>query len=172
MHPDADAHPAFSRDGKKIAFQSPCDGGQPQIYVMHADGVRSEAALQTWLDFSGVPDWSPDDRQMVFQANLNPTLDPAHWQIFTMNSDGSQLKQITHDAYDDRFQSGRPTASGFCFSPTGPGTTRFTPCGPTALTGNPYLPVAVTIMPASWSHDGQRILFTSDPGHGMDIYRL
>jgi TolB protein len=23
---------------------------------------------------------------------------------------------------------------------------------------------------ASWSHDGRRILFTSDPSHGMDIY--
>ena len=96
--PGRDAHPAFSRDGKKIAFQSPRGDRQPQVYVMNADG-SNQIRLTDMAGFSGVPDWSPDDRQILFQANLNPTLDPAHWQIFLMNSDGSNVRQLTHDAY-------------------------------------------------------------------------
>jgi len=56
--PGRDAHPAFSRDGRKIAFQSPRGNVQPQIYVMNANGSR-QTRLTNLPGFTGVPDWSP-----------------------------------------------------------------------------------------------------------------
>src|SRR5947209_1133715 len=61
------------------------------------------------------PDWSPDDHQILFQANLNPTLDPAHWQIFVMNSDGGNIRQITHDAYNDQVPKWSPDGKRVLF---------------------------------------------------------
>jgi len=112
--PGRDAHPAFSRGGKKIAFQSPRGDRQPQVYVMNADG-SNQTRLTDMAGFSGVPDWSPDDQQILFQTNLNPTLDPPHWQIFLMNSDGSNLRQITHDAFNDQVPKWSPDGKRILF---------------------------------------------------------
>ncbi len=112
--PGRDAHPAFSRDGRKIAFQSPRGDRQPQLYIMNADG-SNQVRLTDMAGFSGVPDWSPDDRQILFQANLNPTLDPAHWQIFVMKSDGSNVRQLTHDTFNDQVPKWSPDGKRILF---------------------------------------------------------
>jgi len=83
-----------------MAFQSPREGGQPQIYVMLADGSEQKR-LTNLHGFAGVPDWSPDGKRILFQVNENPTLEPAHWQIYLINADGSGLKLLTHDAFND-----------------------------------------------------------------------
>jgi TolB protein len=115
--PGRDAHPSFSRDGKRIAFQSPRGGRQPQIYVMNADG-SGQRRLTALPGFAGVPDWSPGDQEIIFQANMNPTLDPAHWQIFLMKADGSRLRRITHDGYDDQVPKWSPDGSKIAFVST------------------------------------------------------
>ncbi len=77
--------PAWSPDGQWMAFVSSRDGND-EIYVMAADG-SSVTRLTFTAAGEETPTWSPDGLQIAFGRSL---------QIFVMNADGSQQKQITN----------------------------------------------------------------------------
>jgi dipeptidyl aminopeptidase/acylaminoacyl peptidase len=52
-----DYDPAWSPDGSRIAFTSQRDGN-PEIYVMHADGSR-QTRLTNNPAIDDAPDWAP-----------------------------------------------------------------------------------------------------------------
>lgn len=67
--PSNDAEPAYSPDGKRIAFTSDRDGGPPHLYLMKADGSRPHAVA---AGPSGAevhdPAWAPDGRVLAFSV--------------------------------------------------------------------------------------------------------
>lgn len=102
------AEGVLSPDGKRIVFTS-LKGGDLDIYTMNVDGTDVKQ-LTTALGYDGGPWWSPDGKQIVYRA-YHPT-DPAElkayqdllkqhmirpnkMEIFVMNADGSDQKQIT-----------------------------------------------------------------------------
>lgn len=102
------AEGVLSPDGKRIVFTT-LKGGDLDIYTMNVDGTDVKQ-LTTTPGYDGGPWWSPDGTQIVYRA-YHPT-DPAELQtyrellgqhmirpnkmeIFTMNADGSNQKQIT-----------------------------------------------------------------------------
>ena len=78
----AGSGPAWSPDGRRIAFHSKRDGN-PEIYVMNADGSGV-----TRLTYNGARDlvtaWSPDGRRIAFYSNR----DGGNWEIYVMNAAG------------------------------------------------------------------------------------
>jgi Tol biopolymer transport system component len=62
--PGKDVDPAFSPDGRRIAFESTRTGGG-DIYVMNADGTGL-AQLTTDPDEDAQPTWSPNGSQIAF----------------------------------------------------------------------------------------------------------
>jgi TolB protein len=64
---DDDVDPAWSPDGRKIAFERRAGGSQSDIYVMNADGsgVRQ---LTSAAGTESHPTWSPDALQIAFGA--------------------------------------------------------------------------------------------------------
>lgn len=103
------AEGVLSPDGKKIVFTSLKDGDL-EIYTMNADGSDVRRLTNT-PGYDGGAWWSPDGTQIVYRAN-HPTdpaelktyrdlLDqrlvrPAKVELFLMNADGSNQRQITH----------------------------------------------------------------------------
>lgn len=88
--PGRDAHPYFSRDGRRIAFQSPrANGEDTNIYVMGSDG--SNVVQPTTLKgFAGVPVYSPDETSIVFQwRETNNSDDEKKMRVCMINADGS-----------------------------------------------------------------------------------
>jgi Tol biopolymer transport system component len=81
-------HPAWSRDGRRIAFNG-VDGG---IYVMNADGSG-----QMRVGEGGFPDWSPDGTRIVFNS-----LCCGVGGIFAMNADGSAPTRIVASDFVQR----------------------------------------------------------------------
>jgi len=99
-------YPAWSPDGRQIAFMSPGEGTQYDIYVMNADGTDVRR-LTEFPDDDGWPAWSPDGRQIVFSSVRDDCLyseakdclttgDIGPWHtLYVMNADGTDQHRLS-----------------------------------------------------------------------------
>jgi dipeptidyl aminopeptidase/acylaminoacyl peptidase len=69
-----DSNPAFSPDGKTVAFISE-RGEKPQVYLIAVDGGEARPLTTMKLGVGGGPVWSPDGKQIAFTAS---SADAAH----------------------------------------------------------------------------------------------
>ncbi len=81
FHDAFDSAPAWSPDGRRIAFSSLRDGNT-EIYLMNADG-SGVTRLTYKDDFDSFPAWSPDGRRIAFHSYRD-----GNWDIYVMNADG------------------------------------------------------------------------------------
>ena len=104
-----DAEATVSPQGDKIVFTSTRDG-DPEIYVMDIDG-SNQTRLTFQKGYDGGAFFSKDGKKIVFRASRPKTEEeladyeelannglfrPSILEIYTMNSDGSDIKQITN----------------------------------------------------------------------------
>jgi Tol biopolymer transport system component len=104
-----DAEATVSPLGDKIVFTSTRDG-DPEIYVMDIDG-NNQNRLTFEKGYDGGPFFSQDGSKIVFRASRPKTdkeledynelvehglVRPTALEIYVMNSDGSDIKQVTN----------------------------------------------------------------------------
>jgi Tol biopolymer transport system component len=84
------AMPAWSPDGRQIAYVASVDG-HAQVHVINTDGseVRQLTHVQTRTE---TPAWSPDGRQIAYVS-----YDDGRDEIYVMNVDGSNPTRLTTD---------------------------------------------------------------------------
>jgi Tol biopolymer transport system component len=83
--------PAWSPDGRRIAFRSDRDGNG-EVYVMNADGSGIRRLTRNAASDGG-PIWSADGRRIFFSRFQHGNSD-----IYVMNADGSGERNLTSDA--------------------------------------------------------------------------
>ncbi|MBE0644714.1 MAG: PD40 domain-containing protein [Bacteroidetes bacterium] len=103
-----DAEATVSPKGDKIVFTSTRDG-DPEIYTMDLDG-KNVTRLTHNKGYDGGPFFSPDGAKIIFRASRPKTdaelagyyelvsehlVRPSALEIFVMNADGSDMRQIT-----------------------------------------------------------------------------
>ena len=108
-NPGYDAEGTLSPNGKTIVFTSLRDGDL-DIYTMRTDGTHLKRLTHT-LGYDGGPFFSPDGRQIVYRADHPQTAQdsadfrallaqhlvrPSEMDLWVMNADGSNQRQITH----------------------------------------------------------------------------
>jgi Tol biopolymer transport system component len=160
-----DDFPAWSPDGKQIAFVSWRDGNF-EIYVMNADG-SDVTRLTNNEERDLEPRWSPDGKHIVYESERN-----GNWEIYVMNADGSGQVNISNNGAEDRVPDWSPDGQWIAFCSDRGGDQdiylmRPDGSGVVNLTQDP----ARDYMPA-WSPDGRLIAFESSrsDGHNIDIY--
>ncbi len=86
---DRDGYPAWSPDGKRIAFYAYHGIETWSIHTMKIDGTNRKRLTFAENKWDNSPAWSPDGGKIVFAREYNDTL-----EIWIMSSDGSELTQI------------------------------------------------------------------------------
>jgi Tol biopolymer transport system component len=92
--PETSGYPAWSPDGREIAFASRRDGDW-DIYIMTADGNGQRAITNNSVT-DLFPTWSPDGQHIAYSSDQNGNLD-----VYVMRADGSNIEQLTDHPTDE-----------------------------------------------------------------------
>ena len=170
QHPDSDALPTWSPDGKQIAFASSRDGDS-DIYAMNADGGNVTKLTHDDTNrpaFDSAPAWSPNGRYIAFES----TRGGRGSDIWLMKPDGTSPIQLIKLGAHDTSPTWSPDGKQIAFASRGGKNFtweihRIDVDGGNIknLTNNQ----ANDTRPA-WAPSGERIAFSSDRDGDHDIY--
>ncbi len=99
--PQADLHPAWSHDGRFLAFHSTEDDNL-EIFVLEL-ATRQLTNLTQHPAEDMQPAWSPDDTQIAFVSNRD-----GNQEIYMMDADGSNPHNLTHNPAADYWPNWSP----------------------------------------------------------------
>jgi TolB protein len=103
--------PAWSPDGKKIAFVSSMGKAgssfSPQLYIVDVDGSGLRRITDTPRTYESDPAWSPDGKRIAFSKGKG--------DIYTIKIDGTGLRQLTSDKGGEREPTWSPDGKKIAF---------------------------------------------------------
>jgi TolB protein len=92
--PAENFYPAWSPDGRKVAFVSTRSGNW-DLWLMNADG-SDQHPLTTAQGLDSAPAWSPDGSMIAFASNRFDSQNAAS-QLVLMNADGSDPRLVSRN---------------------------------------------------------------------------
>jgi Lysyl oxidase/WD40-like Beta Propeller Repeat len=151
--PEAGA-PAWSSDGRRLAYVAPGPGGLTDVYVADASGRRRGLLTRTPTASEDNPEWAPDGRRLVVERG---------GALLVVRADGSAERQLAVGREPAWSPNGRTIAFAeddlFVVDAGGGAPRRLT-----TLAGPESAP--------AWSADGRRIAFVAAEAGPTDLYVL
>lgn len=84
-------YPAWSPDGKHIAFRRMIGESNSEVFLADADG-SNQRNLTNNPAFDGWPAWSPDGKKIAFASNRRGS-----YEVYVMNPDGSGVRKVANN---------------------------------------------------------------------------
>lgn len=147
--------PAWSPDGRRLAFIAPGAGGAGDVYVVDADGRHKGRITRTDRVGEASPSWSPDGRHLVVERE---------GRLFVLRADGGGGRRLASGLQPAWSPGGRRIAftdgdNLYLVSANG-GQARQVMSAPGAQTA------------PAWATDGRRLAYVSDEAGAPNIYVL
>jgi Tol biopolymer transport system component len=168
--PARDDFPAWSPDGRNIAFSSNRGGGQGDLYIKPADGSGEEKLLLKTDEPKQVERWTKDGRFLLFTSN-GPNTAPDMWALpFPGESKPVSLLQtqfveifarVSPDGHWLAYTSGESGAAEIYVRP-------FTPEAP-AGTGAKWLVSKGGGIRPIWRPDGKELFYLTQTSQVMAV---
>jgi Tol biopolymer transport system component len=156
--------PAWSPDGRRIAFRSFANGHY-DIWLMNADGTgKAEVTDDLAGDYD--PAWSPDGSKIAFESDRD-----GNSEIYVMDVSGDNIVRLTENPADDVEPAWSPNGKQIAFV-----STRSSDYEVWVMNADGTDPTNITNTAGfdhdpSWSPDGRRIAFaTGRASSNGDIY--
>ena len=158
-----DTMPAWSPDGRHIAFVSDRDGNR-EIYAMNADGND-----QVNLTQSGTEDWTPawsfDGKRMAFASFRD-----GNWEIYVMDANGANVKRLTRNNTADYSPTWSPDGQRIAFVSNRDGNLEIYVMAADGSAQRRFTQDKATDEAPAWSPDGSRMAWGSYRDGNMEIY--
>lgn len=125
------------------------------ILIILFASCKSKEEEESYKNY--IASWSSDNQQILFYSDRN-----GNWDIFRINPDGTDLRQITSASFDEREPNWHPQNNAYAFSSDSLGTRQiflhdFDSGAVTMLTDSP----GEHSFP-SWSSDGRFLAYLSE----------
>ena len=152
---------------KRIAFDSDRDDGKGEIYVLD---VRTFAVTRVTFR-EATPDLnptiSPDGSRIAFQSYVN-----GNWEIFVMESDGTNVKQLTFNPADDIDPAWSPDGQRIAFATNRDGNWEIYTMDVDGGNVKNLTNSGTHERWPTWSPNGEEIAFQSDRTGRWEIWKM
>ena len=169
--PHNDQYPAWSPDGRKMAFTSQRDGGQG-IWLVTLNSDRplgAEAGKPFQLTSSPGLDqyaaWSPDGKKIAFQSNRDK-----NWEIYVIDADGTRKRRLTNHRASDNTPAWSPDGREIAFVSARDGNLEVYVMDRSGNNQHNITNHAFTDTNPSWAPSGNKITFSSYRDDSEEIY--
>lgn len=155
-------YPAWSPNGKRIAYSSTFEGNQ-ELYVADLDG-SNRVRLTNDPAFDAHPAWSPDGKKIAFATNRW-----GDFEIAVMDADGGNVTRLTESRGLDDYPVFSPDGQRLAFMSNRDGNYEiYLMSADGSHLVNATQHPSIDNFPA-WTSDG-KLAFVSNRADGFDIY--